>query len=192
MSLIQPISVRQRLARATAPDHNALHVHPWISKLAQPDLDLGTYAKVLRAYHAFFLNIEVVRHDLDAFSQLSLGLQIEAMEDDLHGFNFPIESPQEDRVPLRNDAPWGVLGALYVLHGAGFGAKTLNSNVKTALPHASRKYLSLGTPTDVWRNLISQLERSQGLGREQGVLFEGASETFKRFGQSVTTYCEGG
>lgn len=192
MNLIVPVSVRQALARYTEPEHEALHVHPWISRLARPDLDPGTYAKIMAAYHAFFCGIDATRRKTGVFANFSPGPQIAAMESDMAALGcraYPFSGVRRTWV---EENRWGVLGALYVLHGSGFAAKTLNANVKKALPDAPRAYLSLGTSKDVWCSLISEIETSQSNRVEKDLLFEGAAQTFRAFGQWVNDVCEAG
>jgi len=188
---ISTSSVRQRLAQATAPEHTALHTHPWISQLAHPELDLADYATILTAYLTFFCQIEATRKNLNVFEHLSLCGQIAAIEQDLLITGIDVPSFGTDCKPLADQKPLAVLGALYVLHGAGFGAKTLNVNVRKTLPSAPRNYLSLGTTACVWRDLLSILECTASNCAEQQILFKGAALTFERFGRSVTQICEG-
>ncbi|WP_390915508.1 hypothetical protein [Pseudosulfitobacter sp. SM2401] len=183
-------SVRHSLAQATSAVHQELHSHPWISRLASRDLQLETYAGVIGAYRAFFAEIETKRHGLKVFHDLSLLPQITAMKHDLVKIGHEPRCFDLAGKALVDNNPMAILGALYTLHGAGFGAKTLNANVKRTLPHAPRNYLALGTSPDVWRRLTLHLADSQSETSNERKLFQGASQTFVQFGKAVTEFCE--
>lgn len=188
MNLAQTVGARKSLAEASAPAHLALHGHPWISRLAANDLQIDTYAIILSAYRAFFKRIEASRNAAEVFPELSLASQIRAMDRDITELGRKAKQIDITTYVLFHSHPVPVLGTLYVLHGAGFGAKTLNKSIKSALPAAPRRYLSLGTSVNIWRALTAQLEALDG--PEQSTIRLAAIETFHDFGNWVTVFCE--
>jgi len=182
-------SIRHDLALRTAQDHQALHTHPWISSLAGPKLTAHRYMTLLSAYHAFFLAVEAQRLKLDAYPALSLRGPIDALASDL-----PAEAKAEPHSVVVDkvcpDTPPALLGALYVLHGAGFGAGTLNANVREVLPLAPREYLATGVSRELWRGLVRELNMLEADPADRDSLIQGAAATFREFGEFVTQYCE--
>lgn len=188
MTVAQALSARKSLAEASAPAHLALHGHPWISRLAASDLQIDTYAIVLSAYRAFFARIEASRNAAEVFPELSLTDQVRAMDRDITALGRKAKQIDITAYVPFHSHPVRVLGTLYVLHGAGFGARTLSKSIESALPAAPRRYLSLGTSVYIWRALTAQLEALDV--PEQSAVHLAAIETFNDFGNWVTVFCE--
>ena len=181
-------SVRQKIATFTQRDHECLHTHAWISRLASPDITVAHYQLVLSAYQGFFARCELQRQQLDMFRELSLAPAIQRLESDT--------SKSIDLSATRPPVQIGavtvpdVLAALYVLHGAGFGARTLNANIRKSLPQAPRHYLSSGTSSETWRQLVSHLDACRGDTAMVTKLCDAAGNTFRRFGAHVSRVCD--
>lgn len=187
----QSMSVRRKLANATAQPHESLHSHPWIASLTDPDLTCERYSLVLSAYLRFFQAVEGVRVRMGAFTECALNSNIEALSRDTEGC-YPLYSDavHADLTHAEGSCD-ALIGALYVVHGAGFGAKTLGAAVMTNLPGAKCEYLSAGTSPKLWRSLLAELERLGGSPARQEVVFDAAAQTFASFGRFVTSFCEG-
>jgi heme oxygenase len=190
MADIPRISVRRSLAIATAEEHERLHDHPWIASLLEPGLTADRYCLIMSAYLEFFQSLEELRLGMNALAECSLRSNIEALRRDTIGgesYCRPMVQIDLAHVALSRDA---LLGALYVVHGAGFGARTLLNAVQTALPGAGVSYLSGGTAPQLWRALLAELERLADAPWRQQDLCDSAAETFVSFGRFVTDYCE--
>ncbi|WP_299916836.1 biliverdin-producing heme oxygenase [uncultured Roseobacter sp.] len=182
-------SMRRTLAAATEQDHQALHDHPWISRLADKTLVLEDYGKILGSYCLFFKGIETSRSAADTFVELSVDRAVEALETDLSGLGIQPFTPEQQALPNPVTPP-EILAALYVLHGSGFGARHLNNNVKEVLPKAPRSYLSAGTDPKVWRLLVQELDVMGADPVAQLLLTSSTSMMFRSFGTFVKSYCE--
>ncbi|WP_299500553.1 biliverdin-producing heme oxygenase [uncultured Roseobacter sp.] len=181
--------MRRTLAAATEQDHQALHDHPWISRLADKTLVLEDYGKILGSYCLFFKGIETSRSAADTFTGLSVNRAVEALEADLFELGIQPFTPEQQALP-NPVAPPEILAALYVLHGSGFGARHLNNNVKEVLPNAPRGYLSAGTDPKVWRLLVQELDLTGADPVAQLLLISATSMMFRSFGTFVRSYCE--
>lgn len=186
----QTMSVRRRLAIATARQHESLHSHPWIASLTEADLTYERYSLILSAYLRFFQAVEGSRARMGAFPACGLSSSIEALSRDTEGCH-PLSS-QAVRADVAHveGSRDAMIGALYVLHGAGFGARTLCAAVMTTLPEAECGYLSAGTPPKLWRSLLAELERLADSPVREERLVDSAAQTFASFGRFVTSFCE--
>ena len=184
-------SVRQGLASRTREAHERLHAHPWIASLASPALTAGRYRLVLGAYHAFFAHVESERARLGLLPGLSLRDASHALASDLAALGDE-RHPRERPDGLRLEDGPTLLGALYVLHGAGFGGRVLGARVRATLPEAPRAYLGGGTPGALWRRLEDELERHRDDDVARERLVRGAAGTFDAFGRFVSRFCERG
>lgn len=182
-------TVRRLLAARTRAAHEALHLHPWIASLARPGLTHRRYRAVLGAYHGFFVGVESERERLVELPQLSLRPAITALASDAATSRRDADRDSASGVPRLPDRP-ALLGALYVLHGAGFGASVLNRAVRTALPDAPRAYLGSATARETWRRLEDELEAYGGDDAACRRLIDGATATFSAFGRHVSRFCE--
>ncbi len=182
-------SVRQMLAERTRQAHETLHEHPWIASLVDPGLTIGRYCTVLGAYHGFYNHVVEACSGHELPASLSLAPARDRLNYDLDCLNRYHQDNPQIPVELTVDGPVELLGALYVLHGSGFGATILNRNVRRVLPDAPRHFLGSGTARESWQQLILELEcfSRDDLAREK--LFNSASATFYAFGSHVTRYC---
>ncbi|ASJ75684.1 biliverdin-producing heme oxygenase [Granulosicoccus antarcticus] len=183
-------SVRQVLATRTRQAHEALHEHPWIASLLDPELTISGYCTVLGAYHGFYQHVQEACSVHSIKSGLSLALARDRLKYDLDCLHQYHQNKPQIPVELIVEEPAELLGALYVLHGSSFGASILNKNVRRVLPDAPRHFLGSGTTRESWQQLINELEQFRGddLAREK--LINSASATFHAFGSHVTRYCE--
>ena len=184
-------SVRQALAGRTREAHERLHVHPWIASLASSTLTVERYRLVLGAYRAYFEHVESERARLGLLPGLSLRGASRALASDLAALDGDRHPRVRPDGPRFEDAP-SLLGALYVLHGSGFGGRVLGARVRATLPEAPRAYLVGGTPPALWRRLEDELERLRDdeVARER--LVRSAADTFDAFGRFVSRFCEHG
>lgn len=146
----RPLSVRFRLREATAEQHEALHHHPLFSQLTAKDLHPCELLVVNLANLRLFQSIEAVRARQDVFKELSLAPQIAALSDDV-GVCRTIG------ISLELNCHASVLGALYVAHGAAFGAKVIAKNLATSLPDARSSYYQMNS-AKVWPDVCEALE----------------------------------
>ncbi|MEO0421333.1 MAG: biliverdin-producing heme oxygenase [Pseudomonadota bacterium] len=178
----RPGHVRVRLAAATDEVHNALHHHPVLGALLSADLERATYLAILVAYQRFFSAVETRRAELRAYPELNLGAPIAALDDDLRESGWrPCRDPLHASW-LEDDA--AVLGALYVLHGAGFGGRVLAGHVARSQPGLPRRFLQTGPSRATWRTLTDALDTVDG-GRYPS-LETGAQRTFAHLAEEVS------
>ena len=184
------ISVRKRLAAAKAKEHESLHSHRWIASLTDPELTPQRYRLVLSAYLQFFTAIEGLRLRMEAFPHLSLQRAIDALLQDTQNTAvqpFYCGGRVVEHAAMSCDA---LIGALYVVHGAGFGARTLAPAVRAALPEAGCAYLESATAPSLWRALVADLECLAQSRARQAVVIDSAAATFAEFGRFVARYCD--
>ncbi|MFK8083815.1 MAG: biliverdin-producing heme oxygenase [Granulosicoccus sp.] len=183
-------SIRKALAEHTRIAHETLHTHHWISRLASPTLTFEQYHLVLHAYLHFYRHIELERRRLGEFDQFSLHDAVTCLESDTACISSldRDDLPGTQKIRLKNDH--SALGALYVLHGARFGAAIMNKQVSKSLPESSRKFLQNSTPLQQWKNLTDAIESTGTVKSARQDLFSGANETFSAFGSHVTEHCE--
>lgn len=181
--------VRQALAEATAPAHRALHVHPWIARLNAPDLSVQVYGQILLAYYSIYTEVEARRVAADVFAGLGLGPAVSALAADISALGKR-KATRWCPVSAAWTEPVEILGALYVLHGSGFGARVLNASIARNLPAVPRNYFALGTSPILWRKLKGALQAFADEPAGQEKLIASANATFLRVGQAVTRHCE--
>lgn len=181
-------TVRADLARHTRADHEALHNHPWLSRLSQPGLSLPIYAAILRAYSALHFAIEAQRHALAVYPTLSLAPLCRALAADLDALPKHPGASLWPLPALREASD--VLGALYVLQGARFGARSLRASVDRALPGAPRYFFDAEMPPRLWRDLVRALDAQGADGEGRARLLAGARRTFHAVGAAVSAACE--
>ncbi|MEW9919689.1 biliverdin-producing heme oxygenase [Marimonas sp. MJW-29] len=189
LPVLPMIDVREDLARATAPAHLALHDHRWIGQLAAPGLSREVYRGILTAYRIVHEEVEDHRNATGLFEPLSLAPAVAALRADLDvlgPFPHPIPPPRDTELSAA-----GLLGALYVLHGAGFGARSLRAGAARNLTGAPLGYLTLGTSPALWRRLKTSLQDLAEDPPARARLERGARDTFGRVGETVSHICEG-
>lgn len=182
-------SVRRALAEHTRTAHETLHHHPWIGCLISPTLTQGQYFSVLNAYLQFYRRIEDERNRLGVFESLNLSDAVTNLQSDTFFIDeAKCQSTKYEGITL--DSAGSVLGALYVLHGARFGAAILNKQVSVSLPAVPRQFLQNTTPKQQWRELTDAIESLATNKSAQQDMFLSADLTFSSFGESVTEFCE--
>ncbi|MEM9317810.1 MAG: hypothetical protein AAGA70_02250 [Pseudomonadota bacterium] len=165
----QSFSVRSALSEATRAEHEALHVHPLLSRMVEPSLSMADYRGCLVAQLSFMSTIEAARLSVAGAEILSLRPECEALIADLCCADPVLARPDWAR------GPGHVLGALYVAHGSQFGRKVMACAVAKALPGASRKFLSLPSNPQAWRSLLADLQTYTG---DLADLIDGAHAAF--------------
>jgi len=181
-------SVRRQLAHDTRAVHQRLHAHPWISRLASPTLTVPDYRALLEAYRAFAGHVESTRARLDLLRPLTLAPAMDSLGADIDALHGQ-RGPHAVSVTMRLDDQPSLLGALYVIHGSGFGNRVLERCVRDTLPDAPRDFLRAGTPRALWSQLESELEELSGDSIALSRLTRSATMTFERFDDFVTRYC---
>ncbi len=180
------ISVRRAIADGTAEVHEALHHHAHIARLAAHNLQRDEYVAMLVSYLAFYTAVEEARLQTGGFDTLGLAPTIATLRQDIADLKEPLRvEPPSLNIPTRK----AVLGALYVLHGAGFGGRTLATTVRRVLPDVPCRYLSAGTDKGLWRDLTAELEKYQDDPKGTAQIIAAANETFHIFGAFVTKSC---
>lgn len=174
--------VRARLAAATGEVHNALHHHPVLGALLSAELQPATYLSILIAYQRFFSAVETRRAELNAYPALTLSSPIAALNYDLQRSGWGRPHDSLDARWLEDDA--AVLGALYVLHGAGFGGRVLSRHVARSQPALPRRFLQTGPSRDTWRTLTNALDAVDA--NRYPSLETGAQRTFAHLAEEVT------
>ncbi|MEM9386746.1 MAG: biliverdin-producing heme oxygenase [Pseudomonadota bacterium] len=174
-------SVRKRLAHDTGPVHESLHHHPVLGALASEDLPTQTYRVILSAYAGFYGAVEASRERLRAHPELSLRPQVDALHEDLATLEEMPTALGEDALELESTP--AVLGALYVLQGAGFGGRMLARQVALSLPQAPRRFLQDGVAKATWLALCAQLELVSEADYED--LCDAAMRTFHTLARHV-------
>lgn len=179
------------LALRTRHAHEALHVHPWIASLLRPDLTINEYCTLLGAYHSFYEHVQQASATNRSIpASLSLALATERLQQDLECLSHLHHEKPRIAIDLTVSDSAEQLGALYVLHGARFGAAILNKSVRQSLPDAPRHFLDSGTTLETWQLLIKELELLRHDYLAQRKLINSAIGTFRAFGTHITRYCE--
>lgn len=182
-------SIRQALAEHTRTAHETLHQHRWISCLTNSSLTEDRYYCILNAYLQFYRHVEFERCQLETLEEFNLQDAINFLESDTsEAKRSNHDCLSTARLSLVNAN--ATLGALYVLHGARFGAAILNKQVSETLPNVPRQFLENSTSRQQWRDLTDTIESLATDEVAQKDLFSSADLTFLAFGKSVTEYCE--
>lgn len=185
---IAPGATRRIIAKATHEEHLLLHSHPWISRLTQSPLHPNDYTLLLSAYYQFFKRIEESRLRCGAFESLSVEISIAALHKDLQELDALPDG--ETRAFSFLNTKEKVLGALYVMHGSGFGGRQMNANIQQELPDAPRHYFGQTSNSTLWQELVRSLDEVAKRPASQQILIVSVAETFSAFGGFVTTCCE--
>ena len=165
-------SVRRWLAEATRAEHEKAHRIGNLSRLTDETLTEAEYHAALTVLARLFTAIEAHRRTLSVWPQFSLENVCRALRSDL--CDAPVPAAKIDLATRAH-----VLGALYVVHGAGFGRMVIARSVKTALPHLRHRYVQMHMDPDTWRLLCAELERVTLTQRVRRELYLGAMRTFR-------------
>lgn len=160
---------RQHLARATRDVHEALHVHPLLSRMVAPQLPMQTYLACLEAQFAFYDCVETTRQTHGHWDKFNLAAARDALRADI---GTPRLKPLSKLPPHSHGQ---VLGALYVAHGAQFGRAQMRANIAKVLPTAPNEFFGTRSDPLLWRELTNALEESSDLP----ALMEGARVAFR-------------
>jgi heme oxygenase len=128
-------------------------------------------------YLAFFIAAESRRVTLNCFPGHSLMPDISLLSADT-GF-IPDDLP---RLHLVTDK-WSCLGMLYVLHGARFGAKLMQTNLCARFPELPHHYFAQEQTPSQWRLIVMQMERASQSPLQIDALAQSAAETYALFDQ---------
>ncbi len=179
--------MRRRLARDTAAEHAALHVHPQLLRLRAPDLTPGEYGRLLQAYLSVFAAIEDRRRALCVYETLSLDRAVAALRADLRRSGAHPPAPLDPS--CAPDATRAVLAALYVLHGARFGARVICADLVRSVPGAPHHFFTSVPDSRLWRDLGGELDRHGQDETGYSEIVNSARATFQAFGYVMSDVC---
>jgi len=172
-------SVRAQVSEKTRRLHEALHVHPVLSRISTADLNADQYLSVLSRYLTFFIAVESRRVASNLFAGQSLMGDISLLSADTKF--IPDDLPRLPPV----DNKWACLGMLYVLHGARFGARVMQTKLRERFPQLPHHFFSQDTTPEQWRLLVLQMERAADDPQAIADMTQSAAETFEAFGDWV-------
>ena len=175
--------VRQALVLATRDAHEALHEHARIAPLMRSDLTVDVYRDLLIDYFILYTNLEAQRAAASWWPALSLEPLVSALRWDLSDLGTPRPAFERVETGLELASDDAVLGALYVLHGASFGASVIGSAIARTLPHSPCRFFS--RPQGLarrWRRLLASLETTGKAEPKRQAIIAGADATFLHFG----------
>ena len=192
--------VRQALVAATRDAHEALHRHERIVPLMGQELTVAIYRDLLMDYFTFYGGVEAQRRSAGRWPALSLEPLLGALRSDLSDLGAPrLRARHDDRdcrgrangvraTGLKLASDEAALGALYVLHGASFGASVIGTSVERALPNVPRRFFSHPRGLAArWRQLLADLERTGKPPRNRAAIVAGADATFLHFGTFLSS-----
>ncbi|MEM0923469.1 MAG: biliverdin-producing heme oxygenase [Pseudomonadota bacterium] len=165
--------MRQRLAEATRAAHEALHLHPLLSKLTAPAITLAEYLACLEVNRCFYREIERSRRDCDAHPQLSLAQECDALDADLR-----THEPCRFRAELRSLDLAELLGALYVAHGARFGRSMIARMLQGLPQERPMAFFGQRSQPDQWRDLLTRLDDAADQPGAERRMIAGAETAF--------------
>ena len=174
----------QSLKEGTKAVHQQLHRHAILSQLVSPDLEKGTYQRVILAYQSVYARTEENRAKAEDWPSFSLSPCLEALEKDIRDMGLeskkkPVLSSEEP--PSRH----ALLGSLYALHGAQHGAAMIGRKLANSLPDEPRAYFTLGLDPKMWTELTQALSDSVRTQEDMDKLIDGARETFLEIADTV-------
>ena len=181
LELPQNGTLRSQIAERTAGVHEGLRANPALLKLASSQLTEAEYQATLCRFLTFFIAAESRRVALNCFSGHSLFPDICLLSADTG--TIPDDLP---RLPLITDR-WSCLGMLYVLHGARFGARMLQTKISAQLPDRPHHYMSQDQAPHQWRLIVLQMENAAQHPLRTEALAQSASETFVLFDQWLSS-----
>jgi len=170
-------TVRSQVSDTTRQLHVKLSSNPKLQRLLSPQLTNAEYQDVISRFLSFFIAAESRRVALNCFSGHSLFPDICLLSADTGTIPEPLP-----RLPKITDK-WQCLGMLYVLHGARFGAKMMQSNVCTQLPDRPHYYIAQEQTPHQWRLIVMQMEHAAQEPAWIEAMSNSALETFEVFDQ---------
>lgn len=169
-------SIRRLIARETRTAHERLHTHPLIGRLVSPQLTTDDYMIVLRGFRDIYCQAEARRSELGFWSELSLADQCLSLRADCGGTLPPAGVAFAETMSASQ-----MLGVLYALHGAEFGASVIRKNLDMHLPDAPKAYFARRPHPEKWRNLTSLMESCRPAEGERRQIVQGALTAFSLF-----------
>ena len=183
--------VRSALQARTRAAHLALHRHAVLRRLLAADLAVTEYRVILERHDRFYRGFEERREHAGAWPDLSLHKRCEAVAADLATLPAAGRHQAAAVRPLNerqwgasaNDAtePYALLGGLYVLHGASFGARTLGASLRKHLPALPHHFFGGCDGAAEWQALAATLTAYEGNTSAVDAIVEGAAQTFRAF-----------
>jgi heme oxygenase len=157
--------------------HQALHIHPFMTKAFFTALTAGSYSRFLNAFagpwHA--LEAALPSHPLQGIVTPRLAALCADLRDLGHAPN------------PGSDADWSedeVYGLAYTLVGSGMGSRVLVKRVRAQWPEAPVRYLSADVGPE-WRQLLGVLEQSTSDDRAQRAAVAGAVRAFAMVSEAM-------
>ena len=173
-------SLRAELAEATRPAHQRLHRHKVLKRLFAVDLTQAEYLAILDTYRSLYAAAETARVATGRFQNLTLTPALMALRRD--GCETS-DRPAPD-LALADDHQ--ILGALYVLHGARFGAQHMRRALRRSLPGAPHHFFGLAPDPTQWAALLGEIEVLRPDPIAAGQLIDGADLTFQGVETAMT------
>ena len=157
-----PLSVLQQLRTATAIPHTRLEAR---LPLTRPELDHGTYTRIIQAYYGFHAPLQRLIDGLPGFASDPERQKLPALIKDLRALGLSGEDI--DQLPLCTDLPSiasqaQLLGVMYVMEGATLGGQVLRRIVADRLgidADSGGEFLDVyGRDTGrLWKGFLSRL-----------------------------------
>jgi len=174
-------TVRSKVSESTSMQHATLRANPVFRKLETSQLSYDGYLALLGRFLSFFIAAESRRVTLNCFPGHSLIPDISLLSADTGA--IPDDLPQ---LPAITDR-WSCLGMLYVLHGARFGAKMLQTNVCNHFPNSPHHYIAQEQTPHQWRLIVMQMEHAAHEPAWIDAMTRTAKDTYVLFDQWIST-----
>jgi heme oxygenase len=174
---VEPCSVRSQIAKSTRQAHEALHVHPVLSRLISPDINADEYRKILVAHLSFYQAAEDARQLFALLPSLSFDPALRSLREDLD--DNSVLRTQELPITSRLEA----LGMLYVLYGSSFGAKVILRNLEATISDKKHVFFSRRVNINAWQTLLGAMEEYHSQQNKISEVALGSEKTFFAFDQ---------
>ena len=165
-------SLRAELAEATRPAHQRLHRHKVLKRLFAVDLTQAEYLAILDTYRSLYAAAEATRVASGRFQNLTLTPALIALRRD------GCETSDQPAPDLALTDDHQILGALYVLHGARFGAQHMRRALRRSLPGATHHFFGLAPDPAQWAALLGEIEALRPDPSAAARLVDGADRMF--------------
>ena len=173
-------TVRSQVSEKTTQHHAALRASPVMKRLESAQLSHDEYLNLLDRFLSFYIAAESRRVALGCFPGHSLIPDICLLSADT-GI-IPEDLPQ---MPTVTDK-WGCLGMLYVLHGARFGAKMLQTTICTQFPAVPHHFIAQEQTPHQWRLIVLQMENAAHDHARIDAMTRSAKDTYTLFTQWIS------